>query len=412
MNPVQNILAGGDENLRIEVIDNDDSIEGTYGDLTIKWPGQSEYSLPIELENGIAVIPLFSSQSIDSGDLVIQVAVTGANGASNSSQLQAPILLSPPEILSIDLCQNGNTIDELMFGQTADAVVRIRSSRPILETTASLEQLGWIVTAPIQSPTECGNDVAGQTDSFYFRIQLDSSFVPGEGSLQLRVVDIDEIMSISNLDFEFMHSPPEIEVTHSSNISHEGLLEIMVEMEDADGIDATCQLNLISGNTSVFSTTNSEVLDLDGTGIWSASWLLPTSLEGNISAIVECEDWSGNQVNYTGLIIVEGVEECSTDCDIVQDEVKESSESMSLPLMIFGIILVVVIISSTLYFRNRGDDEVVETWETEDETPQKDERIPEGWTLQEFLDWLDGPMPEEWEEEQWETYRESLQDLR
>ena len=412
MNPVQNILAGGDENLRIEVIDNDDSIEGTYGDLTIKWPGQSEYSLPIELENGIAVIPLFSSQSIDSGDLVIQVAVTGANGASNSSQLQAPILLSPPEILSIDLCQNGNTIDELMFGQTADAVVRIRSSRPILETTASLEQLGWIVTAPIQSPTECGNDVAGQTDSFYFRIQLDSSFVPGEGSLQLRVVDIDEIMSISNLDFEFMHSPPEIEVTHSSNISHEGLLEIMVEMEDADGIDATCQLNLISGNTSVFSTTNSEVLDLDGTGIWSASWLLPTSLEGNISAIVECEDWSGNQVNYTGLIIVEGVEECSTDCDIVQDEVKESSESMSLPLMIFGIILVVVIISSTLYFRNRGDDEVVETWETEDETPQKDERIPEGWTLQEFLDWLDGPMPEEWEEEQWELYRTSLEDLR
>ena len=412
MNLVQNILAGGDESLRIEVIDNDDSIEGTYGDLTIKWPGQNEYSLPIELENGIAVIPLFSSQSIDSGDLVIQVTVTGANGASNSSQLQAPILLSPPEILSIDLCQNGNTIDELMFGQTADAVVRIRSSRPILETTASLEQLGWIVTAPIQSPTECGNDVAGQTDSFYFRIQLDSSFVPGEGSLQLRVVDIDEIMSISNLDFEFMHSPPEIEVTHSSNISHEGLLEIMVEMEDADGIDATCQLNLISGNTSVFSTTNSEVLDLDGTGIWSASWLLPTSLEGNISAIVECEDWSGNQVNYTGLIIVEGAEECSTDCDIVQDEVKESSESMSLPLMIFGIVLVAVIIFSTLYFRNRGDDEVVETWETEDETPQKDERIPEGWTLQEFLDWLDGPMPEEWEEEQWETYRESLQDLR
>ena len=85
---------------------------------------------------------------------------------------------------------------------------------------------------------------------------------------------------------------------------------------------------------------------------------------------------------------------------------------MSLPLMIFGIVLVAVIIFSTLYFRNRGDDEVVETWETEDETPQKDERIPEGWTLQEFLDWLDGPMPEEWEEEQWETYRESLQDLR
>ena len=62
--------------------------------------------------------------------------------------------------------------------------------------------------------------------------------------------------------------------------------------------------------------------------------------------------------------------------------------------------------------RARDVSEEAETWQNEEIEPQRDERIPEGWTLEEFLDWLDGPMPEEWEAEQWEMYRDSLEDLR
>ena len=101
-----------------------------------------------------------------------------------------------------------------MFGQTADAVVRVRSSRQIQDVSASLEQLGWIVSAPSQSPAICGNDLADQNAAYHFRIQLDSSFVPGNGSLGVRVMDIDEIVSISYLTFEFLHSPPIIDVNH------------------------------------------------------------------------------------------------------------------------------------------------------------------------------------------------------
>ena len=54
----------------------------------------------------------------------------------------------------------------------------------------------------------------------------------------------------------------------------------------------------------------------------------------------------------------------------------------------------------------------VETWHDEEVTPTRDERIPEGWTLEEFLNWLDGPMPEDWQEDQWELYKLSLDDLR
>ena len=55
-----------------------------------------------------------------------------------------------------------------MFGQTADAVVRVRSSRQIQDVSASLEQLGWIVSAPSQSPAICGNDLADQNAAYHF----------------------------------------------------------------------------------------------------------------------------------------------------------------------------------------------------------------------------------------------------
>ena len=131
---VANVLGGGDEFIKVVVTDYDDSIDGVYGDLTIKWPGQSSYSLPVEFNDGVALIPLSTMESIENGDLLITANITGANGASGT--IPHTNVLSPPEILSIDLCQDGEEIDQLMFGQTADAVVRVRSSRQVGDVTA------------------------------------------------------------------------------------------------------------------------------------------------------------------------------------------------------------------------------------------------------------------------------------
>ena len=410
---VENVLAGGDENLEIRVLDPDDSVDSVYGDVTIKWPGQSAYTFPLNFEAGVAILPLFTSEIIESGDLEIDVSITGANGASNSSHFETPILLSPPEIISIGLCQNGIEIEELMFGQTADAAVRVRSSRPLSEVIVNLEQIGWTVVAPSQSQTTCGIDVAGQSDSFFFRIQLDSSFVPGEGSLGVRVVDIDEIASVSYLHFEFMHSPPTIEVNHPLNASHESLLEILVEMEDADGIDATCGIHYSQNNTEVYSRPDSDVNDFDGTGIWSTSWLIPNDIIGNLSIDVSCIDWSGNMVNYSSIIFVELPEECEEDCDKVSTDTEDEAKAPTTLMLGAGLLLAVIVVLVTLRVRTRGNDgEEGETWHLDESEPERDERIPEGWSLEEFLQWLDGDMPEDWEEEQWELYRTSLEDLR
>lgn len=344
-------------------------------------------------------------------DLIITANITGANGASSSAAIQTPIVLSPPEILAIDLCQEGVEISELMFGQSADAVVRVRSSRQIKDVSASLEQLGWIVSAPNQGTTICGNDVAEQNAAYHFRIQLDSSFVPGNGTLGVRVIDIDEIMSVSFLTFEFLHSPPVITVDHPDNISNAGLLEILVEMNDADGIDAICMADYYQDGNVIYSVPASEVMDLDDSGFWSNSWLLPTNVSGDISFELSCEDWSGNRVNYTSTISIDEPVECVEDCGQIKEVTQETSESYTLPITV-GIGILVIILGTTILIRRRNNDADIETWSDEEIVPTKDERIPEGWTLEEFLNWLDGPMPEDWQEDQWELYKLSLEDLR
>ena len=408
---VENVLGGGEEYIRVTVTDYDDTVEGVYGDLSIHWPGQSAYSIPVEFENGVVIFPLSTSESIETGDLIITANITGANGATSSASIQTPIVLSPPEILVIDLCQEGVEIKELMFGQTADAVVRVRSSRQIQDVSANLEQLGWIVSAPSQGTTVCGNDVAEQTAAYHFRIQLDSSFVPGNGTLGVRVIDIDEITSVSFLTFEFLHSPPVITVDHPDNISNSGLLEILVEMNDADGIDAVCMADYYQDRNVIYSVPASEVMDLDDSGFWSNSWLLPTNISGDISFELSCEDWSGNRVNYASTISVDEPVECVEDCGQVEEETRETSESLTLHVTV-GIGILVVILGTTILIRRRNNDADGETWSDEEIVPTRDERIPEGWTLEEFLNWLDGPMPEDWQEDQWELYKLSLEDLR
>ena len=407
---IQNILGGGNENLLISIEDPDDNEDGAFGDLTVHWPGQPAYTWPIQFENGLATVPISTSEAIDSGDLFFEIEVTGANGAKNSSQLTVPILLTPPEILSIDICQDGEAIDQLMFGQAADAVVRVKSSRPLDAVTSEIVQFGWIVSAPSQDPVSCGSDSPEQTDSFHFRIQLDSSFIAGNGSLRARAVDIDEISSSSVLDFEFLHSPPTITVTHPENVSFGGILEFIVEMQDPDGIDATCGANIIHEGQSRTNITQTSVRDMDGTGVWSGSWLLLNDMTSNLTLIVDCIDISGNEVNYSTNISIDQSTEC-VDCNPQpKDEVDDSSSDSTLIVIVIVILLLVVLAVSVMFARAREEEET-EKWALEEEEATRDERIPEGWTLEEFVDWLNGPRPDDWEEEQWEVYRQSLEDL-
>jgi hypothetical protein len=208
-----------------------------------------------------------------------------------------------------------------------------------------------------------------------------------------------------------MHSPPEIQVNHEQNISYESLFEILVEMSDADGIDASCGINYLQDGLVIYDLPNSEVSDLDGTGLWSSSWLLPSGLSGNLTVDISCVDKSDNFANYSSQITVSNATECITDCVDVKQDSEEAAGSYTTEILgLLALLLLVLFVS--LRVRAREEDEKTETWDVEEAPPESDTRIPEGWTLEEFLNWLDGPMPDEWEEDQWALYRESLEDLR
>ena len=417
-NITENIQADGTESLRISVSDPDDYVSGVYGDVSIKWPGRSEFSIPIDFESsnesGVAIIPLTSEISIESGDLIIQAEVTGAHGLKGSATLTSEISLTLPEVLSIDLCRNEVIVDELMFGQTADAMVRIKSTRELSQVTATLEQLGWVVAAPEQNQVVCGIDHPEQTDKYSFRIQLDSSFIPGDGNLGIRITDVDDLSVLTYLEFEFMHSPPEISVNHQTAFTQSSLIEILVEMQDADGIDAVCSAEYSQNGTLLYFAPNSTVTDLDGTGVWSTSWLLPNYVDGVVDMTIECVDWSSNEVEYTSQLEIESNGECVENCSDLNDAVDDSKESYIYQIAGGIASLIIVLLISSMYIRGRSKSGEEDSWADDSHAPEplRDERIPEGWTVEEFLNWLDGPMPNDWNAEQWEQYREGMEDLR
>lgn len=301
-----------------------------------------------------------------------------------------------------------------MFGQTADAIVRIKSSRELSQVTATLEQLGWVVAAPEQNQVVCGIDHPEQTHKYSFRIQLDSSFIPGDGNLGIRITDVDDLSILTYLEFEFMHSPPEISVNHQTTFTQSSLIEILVEMQDADGIDAVCSAEYSQNGTLLYFAPNSTVTDLDGTGVWSTSWLLPNYVDGVVDMTIQCVDWSSNEVEYTSQLEIESNGECVENCSDLNDAVDDSKESYIYQIAGGIAVLIIVLLISSMYIRGRSKTREEDSWVDDSHSPEpvRDERIPEGWTVEEFLNWLDGPMPEDWNAEQWEQYREGMEDLR
>ena len=99
-------------------------------------------SLPIELELPSIETPL------ESGELVLQLEITGQNGAFASEDYTSPFLLTTPNILSANICNDDGPIETLRFGSSAYMLVHLESERPIKTSQATLGQLGWSVAAP------------------------------------------------------------------------------------------------------------------------------------------------------------------------------------------------------------------------------------------------------------------------
>jgi uncharacterized protein (TIGR03790 family) len=365
---IQTVSGGGNENILISVTDSDDTVSSVQGDIYLTWPGQQRISIPLEFENGLTTLPLFTSEPLESGELKIEIEIIGANSARNSTLLNVSLILTPPSIGQILFCDESGPIDQLMFGQNATASIILDSIRPIEYISTNIIQQGWSVPAPETTTSTC----SPSNDSFDFRIQLDSSFIVGNGSISVRVVDVDGLSNTKSLGFEFLHSPPEINVTIPIEITAGENLEIFVQMSDADGIDASCNMAVVyQGET--LTIRSSRVTAFGNEGRWSSSWLLTDDLVENITIEIGCTDISNNVVYSNQTVSIIPIPDC-LDCES-EESVLEESNSIGqdvvivVALILLGIIAVTALIVHARV-RAREDDEPQPVWIQQEDDQQ------------------------------------------
>jgi hypothetical protein len=408
---IDRLNGGGDENIKVIITDPDDGVDGAYGDLYVSWPGQVAQSIPLLFENGSITIPLSTENALEIGDVLFEVTAIGANGASASISTTYPLLLSTPEVVLIELCDGED--DSLLFGISRVVMVLINSTRPLDVTTAQIQQHGWTVSTPEVSADEnCRSQLQDHSIALYFRVQLDSSFVPGAGTVNVLTRDIDGLSSSGTLQLQFLETPPSITVTLENNFTAGDLFEITVEFYSYLGPDGSW-----CGMTTTSVESQYEILNRSGNltrigdvGIWTTNWLLPITLEGEHLLSLNCTTSRGGLVTYQATLEIEEWTPPSDDNNSNNTEdYADAGDGTGLLPWIGGLVLVIIILTTILMRARAREEEIVE-WAVEEEA-KRDERIPEGWTLEEFVEWLDGPIPDDWEVEQWAEYRTKMEDL-
>jgi uncharacterized protein (TIGR03790 family) len=408
---IDRLIGGGDENIKAIITDLDDGVEGAYGDLYVTWPGQATQSIPLLFEDGSITIPLSTENSLESGDVLFEVIATGANGASDTISATYPLLLTTPEVVLIELCDGED--GSLSFGISRVVMVLINSTRPIDITTAQIQQHGWTVSAPeVSADDSCQSQLQDHSIALYFRVQLDSSFVPGTGTVNVLAKDIDGLSSSGTLQLQFLETPPSIIVTVENNFTAGDLFEITVEFYSYLGPDGSwCGMTTTSVESQYEILNRSGNLSgVDDVGIWTTNWLLPITLEGEHLLSLNCTTSRGGQVSYQTIIeIKEWIPSVDDNNSNSTGDYAEGGDSTGILPWVAGLVVIIILLT-TIFTRARAREEEIVEWAVEEEA-QRDERIPEGWTLEEFTEWLNGPMPDDWEAEQWSEYRTKMEDL-
>jgi uncharacterized protein (TIGR03790 family) len=443
------VLGGGDEFVKIVMTDIDDPLSPIIGDLYITWPGAERLTYPIDILAGsntmLVELPIVEV-SLESGNLLIDVQITGKHGASQNNQYEIPLILTLPEIVDFSICNWLGPIDELMFGKTATLTLVIDSERPIESTTASLYQENWVVSAPevdqpvwSQPDENCLNSsIEGEV--LYFRIKLDSSFTDDGGTLSFNVKTIDGLSSSGQIPLRFIHAPPVIMVMADSEVVAGEDLKVKTFVNDADGLaDVTCFYYVLNGNQSL-ANVQSLFLNypLDD---YEDELLYPVPIgmsNQSLNVSYSCADSNDGFDNVTIEVNILPPLPCNNCSEDVQPDLNQSTSGQQQfsPYLIIAIVIISIIISLLIFLnRNKPEGEQID-WASLNEDQQSEKLVvsipdsqvdelfenqeddailqrlqaagldlPEGWTLKEYSQWLDGPLPEGWVDEQWQIYR-------
>ena len=426
-NVLDSVRGGGNEFARITITDMDDPSSSATGDLLVQWPGADSLTIPVDVadihSSMLIELPQISS-ALESGELELQLDMTGRHAAVFSKQYHLPTLLTTPVIVSSHICDEQGSLESLRFGNTGYLVVRIQSERPLQSMQTTLNQFGWTVLAPSLGEIEPSNPMFQNCSSsvqplgiheqlHQFRLRLDGTFNDGEGQISFTVRDVDGLSKSLDISLDFYHASPQTKLEPNQNMTAGDLLSFTGMVSDADGIDDVTCSAIISNNQSQLaqlqvilqpSNLTSAVLEFQypTTGALSNA-----TLEVEVICIDSWSQSNSSLLRFT--LLPEPV------CDSCQqtDAEDELVEVASFPLVpwILGIVLFLVILVFSLSMRTPKEEETSQ-WSSDLNTEEdfiSDEldkplsklKIPSGWSPEQYRIWLEGEMPEGWTPEQW-----------
>ena len=440
------VVGDGNEQVRILVEDVDDPMTSFIGDLTVQWPGGEPVQLPLDIDGmeNNTVIPLEQVQAaLEGGELSLSATGRGKHGATASTTLQVPFLLTPPDIVLFEACDQTDVVRNMTFGQIATLVVGISTDRPLQSTTAQLTQSGWAINAPSTLTPVWGEAVAPSSclltnasmegvEVLYFRLKLDNSLVDGPGKVVFSTVDLDGLVKSRSLELMFQHAPTTFDSFSFSKATPGSDLYTNLTVGDMDGLDrVVCAFNLYGPDDALLSQS---VVPAGPEGVFSnaLSFRYPLTValaNTTLNLNITCLDNLQQAFSLNATVEVEGADSC-INCDSTQQNLQQPSTegeatdfSLVLPLAVLGSILAV----TAWAVRRRGRDGDVAAWATdEDESfadtedlfdqqetadvldntalAERPDIVPDGWSIEDFHRWLDGPLPEGWTTEQWTHY--------
>ena len=426
-NLLDSVRGGGNEFARITIIDPDDPSSSATGDLLVEWPGAASLTVPVgaaNISSSVLIELPHIPSALESGELELQLAMTGQHAAVFSQQYNLPLLLTTPILVSSYLCDEQGSLDSLRFGNTGYLVVRIQSERPLQSMQTTLNQLGWSVLAPslgeIDSSNSMFENCSSETPSLgmheqlqQFRLRLDGTFIDGEGQISITVRDVDGLSKSLDIALDFYHASPQTTLEPNQNMTAGELLSFGGTVSDADGVDDVSCSAIISNNQSQLAQLQVLLQPVNLTSAILEFQYPTTGTLSNVTLDVEvtCID-SWSQSNSSVLrftLLPEPV------CDSCQqtDADGEAVEAASHPLLplIIGIVLLLLALGVGLIMRKPKEAEVSQ-WDSDQQTeeefisneldkPLTELKIPSGWSQEQYRIWLEGEMPDGWTPDQW-----------
>ena len=426
-NTLDSVRGGGNEFARITITDSDDPSSSATGDLLVEWPGAGSLTIPVSVSNisssVLIELPLIPS-ALESGELELQLDMTGQHAAVFSQQYHLPLLLTTPVFVSSHICNEQGSLDSLRFGNTGYLVVRIQSERPLKSMQTTLNQLGWSVLAPSLGEIDSSNSMfqncspgassLGMHEQLHqFRLRLDGTFIDGEGQISITVRDVDGLSKSLDIPLDFYHASPQTTLESNQNMTAGELLSFAGTVSDADGVDDVSCSAIISNNQSQLAQLQIILQPINLTSAVLEFQYPTTGTLSNATLDVEvtCIDsWLQSNASVLRFTLLPEVV-----CDSCQqtDTGEEAVQGSPFPLLplIIGIVLFMLALGIGLIMRAPKETETSH-WDSEQQTeedfisneldkPLSELKIPSGWTQEQYRIWLEGEMPDGWTHEQW-----------